>query len=146
MIITIAELKEIFKTDKEKFVAIQNAFNELNLYDAKYGISIDNVKKIDNVMVEFYITVPEHSELKSERDFEMCGIYLANQFKTNATNMVKNLYKILGIETKLPIIKIKYASVIGSKLTESGSTEDQAKLRQAMEDNIYYPFNEELIY
>ncbi len=120
-LINLKEIGKIFATDKEKFVKIQNAMNDLELYDAKYGISIDEVIIKEGFGLEFNITVPEHSELQSDREFEMCGIYLANQFKTNVALMIEKLSEFIDDFSKLPRIKVRYTSMIGSKLSAEES-------------------------
>jgi len=140
------ETRKTFFGDKEKFVKIQNVMNDLEIYDAKYGISIDEVNIKKGFGLEFCITVPEHSELKSEREFEMCGIYLANQFKTNATIMIEKLSELIDDFSKLPRIKVRYTSSIGSKLTVEESETNLLKLKETMDRNSYFPFEENQIY
>ena len=142
----LVKIGKIFSTDKEKFVKIQNVTNDLLFFCEKYGILIDNIKDTEGINIEFFIEVPEHSELKSEREFEMCGIYLANQFKNNATTMIEKLWKVLDKSTKLPRIKITYTSTIGSKLTQEESNKKIEEIKMEMKENIYFPFTEDQIY
>jgi hypothetical protein len=145
-LINLKEIEKIFSTDKEKFVKIQNVMNDLELYDAKYGISIDEINIKEGFGLEFCITVPEHSELKSDREFEMCGIYLANQFKTNVASMIEKLSELIDDFSKLPRIKVKYTSSIGSKLTVEESENNLANLKETMGINSYFPFEEYQVY
>ena len=145
-LINSEEIAKIFSTDKEKFVKIQNAMNELETYDVKYGISIDEVNVKEGAGFEFCITVSEHSELKSDREFEMCGIYLANQFKTNVALMIEKLSELIDDFSKLPRIKVKYTSSIGSKLTVEESENNLVNLKETMSRNSYFPFEEYQVY
>ena len=140
------EIKEIFTNDKAKFVKIQNTISELMLFCEKYGINIDDVRATEGINIEFFIRVPEHSELKSEREFEMCGIYLANQFKSNATSMVEKLWKIVEDLSKLPRIKVTYTSTIGSKFTQDDSNKNIEEIKKEIRENSYFPFEEYQVY
>ena len=138
------DITKIFAEDSEKFKQIQNILFELISYNTLYGISIDNIEKHGNdksEVIEFSITVPEHSELKSDREFELCGIYLANLFKTKVTNSIEKIYKLFELQ-KIPRIKIKYTSTIDSKFTHEKSLLNNKELEQKSESNSMFPFEE----
>lgn len=140
-----ADIKDLFESDKKKFVELQNILKEEVLYDTKYGIVIDNINS-NNTNIEFSITVPEHSELKSDREFEMCGIYLANHFKTNITKVLEEINKIIGNMSKIPRIKVKYTSCIGSVLSVEDSEKAVETVKENSKTDPYFPFKEYEIY
>jgi hypothetical protein len=76
----------------------------------------------------------------------MCGIYLANQFKTNVALMIEKLSEFVDDFSKLPRIKVRYTSMIGSKLSAEESETNLLNLKEMMNKNSYFPFEENQIY
>lgn len=134
-ILDIFNLRKIYENDRDNFEKIKDIFKDVAIYNIKYGISVDNVYAYDDKILEFSITLPEHSEFKSDRGFEMCGIYLANQFKTEISNALEKVSNILEL-SKRPRIKVRYTSIMGSSFT---SEQSERELSRILLDE-FYPF------
>lgn len=78
------------------FEAIKNILEEEMLYEIKYNVMVNDVK-MSTDLIEYWITVPEKSELLSQYGFKMEGIYLAKQFKEFIIGNIEKLNKEVGM-------------------------------------------------
>lgn len=128
-------LRELFTENKEEFGKVLEVIRENAIYMAKYGITVDSIDNSSGVNLEYYITVPEHSELKSSSEFEMAGLYLGNRFK----DYIKECEDAIN-PSKLRI-KI-HCSISDNTWTEEESNKRVEELNSILEKDKLYPYKE----
>ena len=122
------------KKDKTEFEKALNTVKDRLTYATKYGISVDDIDTKDTVNINYYITVPGHSELKSNSDFEMAGLYLGNQFKDYIKNTSDESSKLR--------IKIHCSINENKKWTEADSISNLERLANIYANDDLYPYRE----
>ena len=112
--------------DEESMSKVIECIDKELEYQAKYGIYTQDIKYTGSDLLEYWIVVPEKSELESDSNFKMEGIYLAKQFKSFA---IDNLSKA-GL-SKIRV-RVHYTSMEDSTWTK----EDSAKSLEEYNDKI----------
>lgn len=115
---SISNIVDFLGVSTEQVEVIYNTMKTEIEFETKYNIKVDDIKMWPT-HIEYWITVPEQSELKSECGFHMEGIYLAKRFKELIISLFDKLHDEIGM-SKLRV-KIRYTSEEGSKWTEEES-------------------------
>ena len=133
---TILDNLQIFNDiDDESISKVIEALENEMEYQAKYGIVPKDVKLSGDDLLEYWIIVPEKSDLKSDSNFNMEGIYLAKQFKSLLINNFKNL----GL-SKIRV-RVHYTSLDTSLWTEDDSKKSIEEYNNTVKADISARFN-----
>lgn len=115
---SIDSIVDFLEVSTEQVEIIYNTMKPEVEFETKYNIKVDDIKMWPTY-IEYLITVPEQSELKSEYGFHMEGIYLAKRFKELIISLLDKLHDEIGMSKVR--VKIRYTLEKGSKWTEEES-------------------------